>query len=867
MSKIIIIDGNSLLFRAYYATFTDDPAKLMRSHDGTPTNALFAFSNMIASLLKEIKKDDAIFVAFDAGKHTFRHKEYKEYKANRPPCPKELLEQIPIVKEFLNALNIFYYEDENFEADDIAGNIARKAAKNNYTVEIYTSDKDYLQLIDNKTTVNLIKRGLKDIAKMTEDTFKEEWGFEPFKIVDYKGLMGDPSDNLKGIPKVGDKTAKKLINEYGDLETIIANASNIKGKLGENIKQYQDEGRMCKHLAIIQTENELNIAIEDLIYKGYNLEKIVEFCRDFDLKTLVNKLPTSFRISTNNEKITYKEVLNFNQIDIPEIFGISIDIENINYHEAEMYGLALSFKDENYYISLNNLLNDKKLLDILANENYQKCCFDFKKIKVVLNNNNIQINGLYFDLMLASYLQNSNFIPTIDGCLASEGIDINYALKNTNLLFSSNSLLSAVEAHYSYLLKNKYITNLKEHHEYELFRDIEEKLCIVLADMESEGFPVNKEYLLTLKEEYTKKLDKISKEIYTLAGEEFNINSPKQVANIIYDKLNLQDNKNHSTSIEYLKYLIDKHPIIPLILDYRKYSKLVSTYVDGIVPFIQKDNKIHATFNQALTTTGRLSSSEPNLQNITIRDEESRQIRKAFFYDDPNLEILSLDYSQIELRILAHLANSETLINAFNSDEDIHALTARKVFKIPNEIELDPSLRRKAKAVNFGIIYGISDWGLSEQLEIPVKESREIILSFYENFPEIKEYLNLLVEKAASKGYAETMFNRRRYLPKMNSSQYQEREFAKRAAMNAPIQGSAADLIKISMIKVYDALKENHLKSKIVNQIHDEIILKVYKDEKEQVFNLVKEIMENCVELKVKLKADGGYGRSWFDTK
>ena len=868
MSKIIVIDGNSLLFRAYYATYTDDKSKLMTSKSGVPTNALFAFSNMIASLLKDLKKDDGIFVAFDAGKHTFRHQEYKDYKANRPPCPQELLEQIPLVKQFLTSLNITYYEDERYEADDIAGNIAKKAANLNYDVKIYTSDKDYLQLIDNKITVNLIKKGLKDIHEMTEETFKNEWGFLPTQIVDYKGLMGDPSDNLKGIPKIGDKTAKKLIIEFGSLENIIANAPTIKGKLGENILLHQDEGKICKHLAIIKTDDELNISINDLIYKGYNLEKIVEFCKEFDLKTLVNKLPTNYRISLKTSKVAFKEISSSSEINIPKEFGIALDIEKNNYHDAQLFGVLLSFNDENYYINKINLLKDQNLLNILALENYRKVCFDFKKIKYVLNNNQIEINGIEFDLLLASYLLNSNFIPTIDACLASEGIDVSYAINQENLLFEiSNPLLSAIEAFYSLKLKDDFIERLKSKNQYDLLINIEQKLSIVLSDMELEGFPINKNYLLSLGDIYKEKIHVLTNEIYLLAGEQFNISSPKQVATILYDKLKLNDNKHHSTSIEYLKYLVDDHPIIPKILEYRKYTKLLSTYVDGLLPFIKEDNKIHATFNQAITSTGRLSSSEPNLQNITVRDDEAKQIRKAFYYDDPSLYILSLDYSQIELRILAHLSNSKTLIDVFNNNEDIHTATARKVFHVPDNEEVNSNLRRKAKAVNFGIIYGISDWGLSEQLEISIKESREIILSFYENFPEIKNYLNSLVEEATTKGYAETMFNRRRYLPELQSSQYQAREFAKRAAMNAPIQGSAADLIKISMIKVHEALKKNNLKSKIVSQIHDEIILKVSEDEKDTVLNLVKDIMENSVKLKVKLKVDGGYARTWFDAK
>ncbi len=868
MSKIIIIDGNSLLFRSYYATFNPDSSKLMRNHDGVPTNALFAFSNMIASLLKDLKKGDGIFVAFDAGKHTFRHKEFAEYKANRPPCPNDLLIQMPIVREFLKSLNIKYYENENIEADDIAGNIAKKAENDGYNVEIYTSDKDYLQLIDDKITIKLIKKGLKDIKDMTPISFINEWGFNPIQIVDYKGLMGDPSDNLKGIPKVGDKTAKKLILEYGSLENIIKNAPNFNSKVGESIIEHQKNGLLCKHLAFIKTDDDLPIKISDIIYHGFDFNNINDFSHKYDLKTLVNKLPLTLRQTKHTDnKISFKEINSdeISKLEIQNEIGISIDVDDDNYHNANLLGIILTINNDNFYINNKEIYNDN-ILQALKNKNIYKYCFDFKKIMYVLNKNNIEINGLYFDLLLASYLLNSSLSPNIESVLTYFGIDISYAINNDNALFTnSNPLLSAIESYYSLNLSKDVKTKLIEKEQYDLLINIEEPLTIVLENMEFEGFPLDKDYLVKLGEGYKSKIKQLEQEIYNLAGENFNISSPKQVSFILFEKLKLTSNKKGSTSIDFLKEIVNEHPIISKILEYRKYTKLLTTYVDGLIPFIHNDGKVHATFNQALTSTGRLSSSEPNLQNISVRDEESKQIRKAFHYNEENLNILSLDYSQIELRILAHLSNSQTLIDVFNNDEDIHAATARKVFKVNGE--LDSSLRRKAKAVNFGIIYGISDWGLSEQLDIPIKESKEIISSFYNEFPEIKSYLNGLVESAKEKGYATTMFNRRRYLPELNSSEFQKREFAKRAAMNAPIQGSAADLIKIAMINVSKVLKENNLKAKIINQIHDEIILKVEDNEKDIVYKLVKDAMENCVKLKVKLKVDGGYGKTWFDAK
>ncbi len=866
MPKLLIIDGNSLLFRAFYALYAINPDAIMRTKSGTPTNAIYIFSNMIATLLSSLKKDDGIFVAFDAGKKTFRHKEFADYKANRPKTPEELITQLPIAREFLDSLNILHYESDELEADDICGIMANKAKKEGYEVEIYTSDKDYLQLIDEHVTIELIKKGLKDIHKVDHDTFVDEWGFEPIQICDYKGLRGDDSDNLKGIPGVGDKTAKQLIAKFGDLENIIANA-DLKTKVGRNLVEYQDNGRMCKHLAIIAIDSNIHYNPCDAIYKGFDLDKISTFSNKYEFKQLLNKLPKGLVLKKENtEKVHIYDVLDINDIKSSSALGFAIDIENINYHEAKLYGVSITTKENTYYIDKNSLLNNKEILDILSSDVVKKYCFDLKKILVVLNKNNISFKGIEFDLMLANYLADSNSKGDIESLLISQGIDISYINENSSMLLDETSKkLSAITSYYSFNLAEHFKNILKEKNQLNLLFDIEMPLAHVLSKIEIEGFPLNRESLLNFKNEFQAKIDVLTSEIYELAGQEFNINSPKQVAFILYEKLNLPSNKKQSTSVDYLTTISSLHPIINKILEYRKYTKLISTYIDGLIPFISSDGNVHPTFNQALTTTGRLSCSEPNLQNISTRDEEGKQIRKTFFYKENNVEILSLDYSQIELRILAHLSNSKSLLTFFNEDKDIHSETAKLIFNLdrePTSLE-----RRKAKAVNFGIVYGISDWGLSEQLEISVFESRQIIMNFYKAFPEIKNYLNSLIDDASKLGYATTMFNRRRYLPEINSSQYQAREFAKRAAMNAPIQGSAADLIKIAMIKVDEALEKNHYKSKIVNQIHDELILKVYDDEKEEVYNLVKNIMENCVSLKVKLKVDGGYAKNWFLAK
>ena len=864
MSKIIVIDGNSLLFRAFYATYYD-PSNIMRTKSGQATNAIFAFSNMITSLLTNLKKGDGIFVGFDAGKHTFRHQEYKDYKANRPELPKDLITQFPIARELLDKLNIVHYECDNLEADDICGIIANKAQKEGYKVYIYTSDKDYLQLIDENITIELIKKGLKDIKEMTPQTFKEEWGFEPIQITDYKGLRGDDSDNLKGIPGVGDKTAKQLISQYGDLESIIQNA-DTKTKVGRNIIEFQDNGRMCKHLAIIAKDQEIPIEVNETIYNGYKFNSVSEFANKYEFKSLVSKLPKLFKQEEkHNEKVDFCEVFDSNSIDFDDKIGIDVDIENVNYHDAVFNGLAFTTSSKTFYISKANLLKDEKLLSILKNPDIKKFAFDFKKVRYVLAKNNIEVNGLFFDLILASYLIDSSIKNDIESVLNYYSIDISYATTKNLLFDDSTKQISIATSFYSIGLFEEIKEKLLARNQYELLVNIEQPLTIVLCDMELEGFPLDKETLLSFKTIYQEKLDILTKEIHLLAGEEFNINSPKQVSHILFEKLNLKSNRKGSTSVEFLEMIKNEHPIISKILEYRKYAKIISTYVDGLIPFIHDDGKVHSTFNQALTTTGRLSSSEPNLQNISTRDEEGKQIRKAFFYKDPTLSILSLDYSQIELRILAHLSDAKSMIEFFNNDEDVHASTAIKIFNLDREPT--SAERRRAKTVNFGIVYGISDYGLSEQLDCPISEAKEIIKNFYQAFPEIKKFLNHLIDDATEKGYAETMFHRRRYLPELQSSQYQVREFAKRAAMNAPIQGSAADLMKVSMIQVYNAIKEKGFKSKIVSQIHDELIFKVYEDEKEEFYKTVKEIMENSVKLKVKLKVDGGYARDWFSAK
>lgn len=868
MPKLTIIDGNSLLFRAYFATAYPG-VEIMRNQEGIPTNAIFAFSNMINKIVSGLKEDEGIIVAFDAAKHNFRHDALQTYKANRKPAPEDLVKQFPIARDFLRSFGIFQFEEEGFEGDDIAGTIAKKAEEKGYEVNIYTSDRDFLQLVSDKISVQIIKKGLSDVVKMTPEVVKETYGINPLQIIDYKGLRGDSSDNLPGIPGIGEKTAVKLIEEYGSFDNIIAHADEIKGKVGEAIKQNSEIGRISRDLAIIKTNIDLPFTIEDTIYHGYSFKIINEFCQKYGLKQFISKVSPKWKLSDENSlDIEVKKVTSFKDIEIPNQIGIALDFDNYeDYFNSEIFGLSISTKKDHYYISYEEMKNDQYLLDILANPNIKKCCYDYKAIRVNLSKDNIDINGLELDVLIATYLIDTTVKNKVNSIFSVYGIDIESNKEEEVSLFSNeNPSLTSKIAYCSLVLEGKIKAELVKINALDLYQNLELPLVSVLSDMEIEGFPLDVNVLDEMGKEWKNNLKTLEKEIYDLAGEEFNISSPKQLGDILYNKLNLPANKKGSTSFDNLKELVNAHPIINKIIEYRKYSKLISTYVEGLKNHIYKDHKIHANFNQALTQTGRLSSSNPNLQNISIRDEEGKMIRKAFYYNEEDVEILSLDYSQIELRILAHLSDCKNLKEIFNDpNSDIHSATAKKVFKL--EGEPTPLQRRKAKAVNFGIIYGISDWGLADQLEIPVKESKQIINSFYESFPEVDSFFKNIVDKALKDGYVSTMMGRRRYLRELHDSNYQVREFAKRAAMNAPIQGSAADLIKVAMIDVDRALKENGFKTKMVLQIHDELIFKVPKEEKEKVYNLIHEKMIHALNLSVPLQVDGGFGKSWYDCK
>lgn len=865
MNRLIIIDGNSLLFRAYYATAFPG-AEIMRSHDGTPTNAIFAFANMINKILATLNDGESIFVAFDTGKPTFRKEKLESYKANRKPAPEDLIVQFPMSRDFLKSLNIFQFEKEGFEGDDIAGTVAKLAEAKGYKVEIYTSDRDFLQLVSDNITINIIKKGMSDVCAMTPAKVVEEWGFEPLQIIDYKGLRGDSSDNLPGIPGVGEKTATKLIQTYGSFDNIVAHASDIGGKVGQAIIDNQEIGRVSRDLAIIQPDVELPFAIEDLVYPGYDFNAINEFCQKYDLKSVVNKIQPKWKIKNlSSQDIEFEKVDNFDNIDLKDSFGIALDFEDDNYTDTDVYGIAISVDKKQYYIDIESAKKDEKLIKALADENIKKYSYDYKANKVALNRYGITLKGNYFDLLLAAYLIDSSAKNNLELILNMFGVDFAVQEEEMSLFSNENPLKASQIAFFAKELHTKAMAELTKNNAVDLYNNLEIPLTTTLADIEIEGFPLDAEVLDTYGNVFKAKAETIANEIYSLAGEKFNIASPKQIGEILFNKLGLSGNKKMSTNVDVLKELEDKHPIVPKILEYRKYFKLITTYIDGLKVHIKSDGKIHAKFNQALTSTGRLSSSEPNLQNISVRDEESKEIRKAFYYKDEDYTILSLDYSQIELRVLASLSDCKELKKIFESGEDIHSATAKKVFNLQEEPT--SAQRRKAKTVNFGIVYGISDWGLADQLDISNKEAKQLIESFYASFPEISIFFQKIIANATTDGYVSTLLGRRRYLRELHDSNYQVREFAKRAAMNAPVQGTAADLIKIAMIKVDRALKDGNYKSKLVCQIHDELILKVHNSEKDSVYNLVKTTMEQALKINVPLEVDGGFGKTWYEAK
>ena len=860
MKNLILVDGNNLLFRSYYATAYN--GNFMKNSKGFPTNALFGFTNMINKIINE-EKPTHIIVAFDKGK-TFRHEKYEEYKAGRIQMPDELKQQFPLAKELLTHMGITYYEIDNYEADDIIGTFAKFCEEDeNYTGTIISSDKDLLQLISKTVNIKLLKS--KDYIRYNEKTFKEDYGIDPINIIDLKALMGDPSDNIPGVKGIGEKTALKLLQEYKTLDGIYNNIDLISGKTKEKLLNEKENAYMSYEIATIYKEVPLEINIEDLEYKNPNIEKLNQLYEELEFYSFLKKEQKKIE-----EKIEYKIVKNINEINITEKSAIYLEILGTNYHHAKILGMAVYNKNNSLYIPFEILKQNPPFL-----KNIEKITYDYKKIYVSLKKYNIEIDNVTFDTMIASYLLEYNIKDDIAYLANSMNVNIPfyetiYGKKMDIIpeeeIIAKNAVLKAKFIYETY---KEIEEKLKQEEMDKLFYDIEMPLITVLGDMEYEGINIDKTTLLEMGEEIKERIEIISDEIYTQAGKTFNISSPQQLGEILFEHLGLPHGKKgktgYSTAVDVLNKLRGQHPIIENILEYRTITKLYSTYIEGIIKEIHEDGKIHTIYNQALTRTGRLSSQEPNLQNIPARNEYGKLIRKAFIPSE-NSVIISGDYSQIELRILASIANIESLIEAFINDSDIHKKTASDIFK-KDINEITDQERRMAKAVNFGIIYGISGFGLSENLNITPKQAKIFIDEYLNTYPGVQEYMNKTIEKAHENGYVKTLFNRKRIIPELQNKNYIIRQSGERMALNTPIQGTSADIIKKAMVEVYKKIKEKNLKSKMILQIHDELVFDVDIREENEIKEIIKEIMENTYKLNVPLKVDINTGRNLYEAK
>ena len=869
MKRIILIDGNSLMYRAYYATAFS--GNLMQNSKGLYTNAIYSFIKMLDHLINQ--EYDNILVAFDAGKQTFRHEILDSYKGGRSPMPEEMRVQIPHIKEYLHLMNIKEYQLPLYEADDIIGSMAKEAIEAGYHVDIYSSDKDLLQLVNENTTVHLTKKGLTELEDFTPEHVVEKYGLTYHQMVDLKALMGDPSDNLKGLPGVGEKTAIKLLQQYGSLEKMIEQKDTISGKLGEKIREFYNDALVCQKMCTINRNSPLEINLVDTIRKETDFVKLNEFYRFLEFFSMLKK-----NVVEKREEVEYKVIEDCNELKkvlLPNSYLV-FEMMEYNYHKAPLLAIGVKNKLGTFIIK-PEFLNESIDLQLFLSDENNKNIFDLKRAKVWLLEHGYDLAGVEYDMMLASYIcvpnmdnndfnkvcnhfeyTNIDYEENIYGkgvkrCVPTEDILYNYIAKKC----------TAIEK-----LKPVILKELEGNHQLNLLNDIEIPLAFVLAKMEVAGMKIDKDELENQKEIYQKEISELENKIYELVGMEFNIQSPKQLGEVLFEKLGLpvvKKNKSggYTTDIEVLNYLADKHEIINYIIRYRTVTKLYNTYLIGLEQQIYDDGKVHTIFEQALTVTGRLSSIEPNVQNIPIRTLEGKKIRKLFIPSDDNL-LFSSDYSQIELRVLAHMANVRHLIEDFANNLDVHTETAKRIFDTD---EVTSDLRRKAKAVNFGIVYGISAFGLSNDVELGVKEAQKFIDSYFELYPEIKSFMDTTILFAKDAGYVVTLSNRRRYIPELKSPVYMQREFGKRTAMNAPIQGSAADIIKIAMINIDQEITKRKLKSKMVFQVHDELVFEVAVDEQEILEELVVEEMKYAAKLKVPLDVSYGFGTNWMEIK
>ena len=860
MKKVILVDGNNLLFRSYYATaYTGNT---MKNSKGFPTNAIYGFINMINKIISE-EKPEYIMIAFDKGK-TFRHDKYESYKGGRSETPEELKMQFPVAKQICEAMGIHYFEIDNYEADDIIGTFAKKVNENpEFTATIISSDKDLLQLISDETTVKLLKT--KDYIMMDRKTFNETYGFEPIHMIDLKALMGDASDNIPGVRGIGEKGAIKLVSEYTTIENIYANINNIKGATQTKLIEGEDDAYYSKDLVTIYREVPLDVNFDDLKYKNCNIEELTNIYKELGFYSLLRKINTSDIKKEKSREEKFKIISDINDVKISEDTSIYLDTTIGNYHDAELLGISLYNNNLAYYIPFDILKNNYNVL----NTEFNLFTYDYKKLIVIFNRYGIKVPKIGFDTMISAYLL--NYDTKDDICYLANKLNIYIPSYDKKEVVTTEEAArrAILKAKFIYNTKDKLYEDMKREDNIYLFENIEMPLAKVLANMEIEGIRVDKNILKEMGEEIKIKLELITKDIYNYAGCEFNINSPKQLGEILFEKLNLpygKKNKSggYTTDADVLKKLVD-YPIVNCILEYRALAKLYSTYIDGMINCISDDGKIHTIYTQTLTRTGRLSSIEPNLQNIPMKSEYGRLIRKAFI-PESNSVILSSDYSQIELRIFAHLSGVNDLINAFNEGIDIHTKTAMDIFKVPQE-GVTKNMRRQAKAVNFGILYGISSYGLAEDIGIPVKEAKEFINKYFETYPGVKDYMDKEIDEAKRNGYVKTIMNRKRVIEELKSSNYMVRSMGERMALNTPVQGSASDILKKAMVEISDIFEKENIKSKMLLQVHDELIFNVYNDEIDKVKDIVYNTMTKVFELKVPLDVDIELGNNWYEAK
>lgn len=867
MEELILIDGNSLLFKAFYAT--SYTGNYMVNRNGIPTNGVYGFARMVEKIISTNPK--YVIVAFDYGKKTFRNELLDTYKATRKETPQELVPQFALAREYLTAHNITWYEVEGYEGDDIIGTLVDFGEKNNLKVSVYTGDKDANQLISPQTTIYRTVKGVTELDIYNEQTLLDKYGLKPDQFRDFLGLMGDSSDNIPGIKGVGEKTALKLLHQYGTIEGLQEHQDEIKGKMGEKIRAGMEDALMSKKVATILRDIPIDVDLEKATYQGYDYETLKSFYEKYDMNSLIKSMTT---------EAAPKKELKLEIVDhMPEITKDSAvypSIYDTNYHRSIILGYGIYNDEQAYFISYENALKDESFLAYLKDENKKKYGYDIKSAVIGSRWNGIEINGYTFDLSLASYVlepaikEELKYVCThfdYEGVQYDEEVFGKGAKKHIpedDILASH--IVSKAKAVYE--LKDVVTKELKDKNQYELYENIELPVTRILGEMEFAGTEIDLDVLKEMDTAFDETIEKLANDIYRISGTTFNISSPKQLGQVLFEDLGLKGGKKtktgYSTSQDVLEKIIDAHPVVPLVLEYRMLTKLSSTYLKGLQEQVFPDNKIHTIYKQTLTHTGRLSSVDPNLQNIPVRSEEGKLIRKAFV--SHNGYLVSFDYSQIELRILAHMAHVTNLIDAFNQGKDIHRHTAALVFGVKDE-EVTPQMRSQAKAVNFGIIYGMSEFRLSKDIGMSISEARDFINKYFETYPEVKTYMDEVVETCKKQGYVSTLLNRKRYIPTINDKNFMVRQQAQRYAMNTPIQGTGADILKLAMIEVDKALKEKNLKSQMILQVHDELIFDVFEDELEEVMSLVKEKMENCIKMDVPLIVEGNYAKNWCELK